>query len=190
MDALLTGLGLALPAGFNAYIPLLILGLAARYTNLITLQPPYDALSSNIGLGVIAILLIIEFFADKIPFVDHVNDLVQTLVLPATGAILMLGSTSTVASIHPGLALILGIIAAGSVHTMKATTRPAVTATTAGIGNPIVSVVEDLVALLMSLIALVAPILVIVMVLLLLGAFAWGIRRVRQRSQPRIQPRE
>jgi hypothetical protein len=190
MDALLTGLGLALPAGFNAYIPLLILGLAARNTNLITLQPPYDTLSSNIGLGVIAILLIIEFFADKIPFVDHVNDLVQTLIRPATGAILMLGSTSTVASIHPGLALILGIIAAGSVHAMKATTRPAVTATTAGIGNPIVSVVEDLVALLMSLIALVAPTLVIVMVLLLLGAFAWGIRRVRQRSQPRIQPRE
>ncbi len=190
MDALLTGLGLALPAGFNAYIPLLIVGLAARYTNLITLQQPYDILSSNIGLGIVSILLIIELFADKIPVVDHANDIVQTLVRPAAGAVLMLGSTNDVARIHPALALLLGILAAGSIHTMKATTRPAVTATTAGVGNPFVSTFEDVIAVIMSIVALIAPILVIVMVLLLLGVFAWAVHRIRQRNQPRIQHRE
>lgn len=190
MDAFLTGLGLALPAGFNAYIPLLIVGLAARFTNLITLQQPYDILSSNIGLGVIGILLIVELFADKVPFVDHVNDVVQTLVRPAAGAILMLGSTSTVASIHPGLALVLGILAAGSVHAMKSTARPAVTATTAGIGNPIASTIEDIFAIIMSILALLAPILAIAMALLLLAAFAWAIHRLRQRNQQHIQTRE
>lgn len=190
MDALLTGLGLALPAGLNAYIPLLIVGLAARYTNLITLQQPYDVLSSNIGLGMIGILLIIELFADKIPVVDHANDIIQTLVRPAAGAILVLGSTSDVASIQPALALLLGILAAGSVHTMKATTRPAITATTAGVGNPIVSAIEDVMAVMMSIIALIAPILVIVVILLLLAAFVWVGRRVRHRHQPRFQPRE
>jgi hypothetical protein len=190
MDALLTGLGLALPAGFNAYIPLLIVGLAARYTNLITLHQPYDVLSSNIGLGIIGILLIIDLFADKIPVVDHVNDIVQTLVRPAAGAILMLSSTSEVASIQPALALLLGIVAAGSVHAMKATVRPAVTATTAGVGNPIVSTIEDVMAIVMSIAALIAPALVIAIILLLLAAFAWAARRIRRRSQPRIESRE
>lgn len=190
MDALLTGLGLALPAGFNAYIPLLIVGLAARYTDLITLHQPYDILSSYIGLGIIGILLIVELFADKIPFVDHVNDIVQTLVRPAAGAILMLSSTSEVASIQPALALLLGIVAAGSVHTMKATTRPAVTATTAGVGNPIVSTIEDALAIVMSIVALVAPVLVIAIILLLLAVFAWAFRRIRQRTKPRIESRK
>jgi uncharacterized membrane protein len=78
MFELLTGLGLAMPAGLNAYIPLLAVALANRYTGLIHLAEPYDVISSPIAILVITILLVIEVFADKIPLVDHVNDLVQS----------------------------------------------------------------------------------------------------------------
>jgi len=190
MDALLTGLGLAVPAGLNAYIPLLILGLAARFTNLVTLQPPFDLLASDAGLGFIGILLAIEVLADKVPVVDHLNDVVQTVIRPTAGAIVMLGSTSQVADVSPAVALILGILTAGSVHAMKATTRPVITTTTVGIGNPIVSLAEDLVAALIAIIALVAPVLVILVIVLILAGFVWDWRRVRQKKLPLISRQE
>jgi len=65
--AILTGLGLAAPAGLNAYIPLLALALADRATTLVTLEAPYDALSSNLGIAILIVLLTIEVAVDKIP---------------------------------------------------------------------------------------------------------------------------
>jgi hypothetical protein len=187
---LLTGLGLAMPAGLNAYIPLLAVALADRYTGLIQLAAPYDALSSPIAIAVIAVLLGIELLADKIPIVDHVNDLVQSAFRPSAGAILLMASTDTVDSINPIVAMIAGLLIAGSVHTTKTSFRPVVTATTGGVGNPIVSAIEDGIAIVVTVIALVAPIIIAVVLILLIGlVFTMFRRRRRRRSleAPRTQ---
>jgi hypothetical protein len=165
MYALLTGLGLALPAGLNAYIPLLAIALADRYFGLINLAPPFDAMATPWGIGIITILLIIEVFADKVPLIDHANDLLNTAIRPAAGAILLMASTDSVSFINPIFAMCLGLVAAGSVHAVKAAVRPAVTATTGGVGNPFVSAAEDGAAIGLSIIALVAPILIALVII-------------------------
>ncbi|RIK46285.1 MAG: DUF4126 domain-containing protein [Chloroflexi bacterium] len=183
MFELLTGLGLALPAGLNAYIPLLIVALADRYTGLVHLAEPYDVLSSPPVIVILALLLLVELLADKIPLVDHVNDLIQSAVRPAAGAILLMASTEAVASINPVVAMLLGLIVSGSVHVAKSSFRPIVTATTGGLGNPVVSAAEDASAIGLSVIAIIAPILIAV-VLLALAVLAVLVLRMRlQRAQ-------
>lgn len=179
MDSILGGFGLAGAAGLNAYIPLLILGIASRL-GYADLQAPYDLLGSNVGLGVLALLLLVEVLADKVPGIDHANDLINTVVRPAAGGVLALAN-SGVGTPHPGFLLLLGIITAGGVHATKATARPLVTATTAGLGNPIISTIEDVVSFGMAILALIAPI--VVALFLLFGAFAIFllIRRLRAR---------
>jgi hypothetical protein len=132
-----------MPAGLNAYVPLLIVALADRYTGLIHLAGPYDVISSPIAILIIAVLLGVELLADKIPLVDHVNDLVQSAVRPAAGAILLMATTEPVPSINPVVAMLVGLSVAGGIHVAKTSFRPLVTATTGGLGNPVVSAVED-----------------------------------------------
>src|SRR5690349_14280166 len=168
MDGILSGFGLASSAGLNAYIPLLLLGIAGRL-GYADLNAPYDLLSSNVGLGVLVILLAIEVLADKIPGVDHVNDVINTVIRPAAGAVLFLSSNGS-GTLNPALAGLLGILTAGSVHVTKATARPVVTVTTGGLGNPIVSIIEDVLALVGSLLAIFAPLLVgLFLIALVLG---------------------
>lgn len=178
--ALLTGLGLAAPAGFNAYLPLLILALADRFTQRVDLAAPYDALSSTPAIAVLVVLLTIEIVVDKLPGLDHLNDLVQTVIRPVAGAALVLASTTGIVDLNPGLAATLGLVAAGTVHAAKATSRPAITLGSGGILNPLVSVAEDSFAALASLVAIFLPVLV----LLFLAAFAafcvWAFRRARR----------
>jgi hypothetical protein len=181
---LLTGLGLALPAGLNAYIPLLAVALADRYTGLIQLSAPYDTLSSPAVIVLLAVLLGIELLADKIPLVDHVNDLIQSAIRPAAGAILLMASTEAVDSINPVVAMLLGLLVSGSIHTAKTTFRPIVTATTGGLGNPIVSASEDGAAIALSLVALVAPVLVAFVLGALVVLALLFIRRRRHRHRP------
>jgi hypothetical protein len=176
-----TSLGLALPAGLNAYIPLLVVGLTARFTDLITLKAPYDILASDLGLIVLGVLLVIEIFADAIPSLDHINDLVHTIVRPAAGGIVMLATDGGMFSdVHPGLLFLLGLVAAGSVHTAKASTRPLVTATTGGIGNPIVSTAENLLAVAISILAILVPFVLLGIIVVLSILFArWLFWRAR-----------
>ncbi len=184
MFELLTGLGLALPAGLNAYIPLLAVALADRYFGLLHLAAPYDMISSPAGIIVITILLFIELLADKIPLVDHVNDLINSVVRPGAGAVLVMASTGAVDSINPIVAMILGLVIAGSVHTVKASVRPTVTATTGGVGNPIVSAAEDGIAIVLTLMALLAPILILgVLIALAIIIISLFRRRRRRRIQ-------
>ena len=179
MEAIFSGLGLAGAAGLNAYIPLLVLALAGRL-GYADLNAPYDVLSSNAGIGAVLVLLAIEVLADKVPGVDHVNDALNTIVRPAAGAVLALSSTGA-STLDPTLAAILGLVSAGSVHALKAGARPLVTATTGGLGNPIVSVVEDLVSVFAALLAIFAPVFVALLLLFLPIAFILLIRRLRAR---------
>jgi hypothetical protein len=178
--SLATAFGLSTAAGLNAYIPLLVVALLARLTPLVTLNEPYDALSSWWVIGTLAVLTIVEILVDKIPAADTINDIIQTFIRPAAGAILFAATTNTI-GIHPVLAGVCGVILAGGVHVVKAGGRPVVAATTAGVGNPIVSTIEDIVSFVTSVLAIVAPYLVVALVLISLALFTWWYVRRRQR---------
>ena len=171
---LFTAFGLASASGLNAYIPLLIVALAARFTSLVKLNPPYDALTSGWVIGALLVLLAIEIVVDKIPAADTLNDVIQTFVRPAAGAILFAASTNVI-NLHPIVAIVLGLILAFGVHAAKATARPVVTATTGGLGNAFVSVGEDIVATGVSLTAIVAPVVIGLLVVLVMAILAWRV---------------
>lgn len=184
MDVL-TGLGLAAPAGLNAPLVLLLVALADRFTGLVGLPADYEFLSSWPAIGTLAALLAIEEVVDKVAGADHANDLVQTLVRPAAGALVMLAVTQ--GDLSPEIAAAAGLALAGTTHASKAGLRPLVTMGTAGLGNPVVSFVEDLFAVGAVVVALVVPALVVLM-LVGLGVLAvTALRRARRRS-PRPRP--
>lgn len=184
-STIIEAFGLSASAGLNAYIPLLVVSLLAKFTNLIQLASPWDALTSWWTIGVLIVLCIVEAVADKIPAVDHVNDAVQTFIRPTAGAILFASTVGSATEVNPILLLICGLLVAGSVHTVKsAVVRPMVTATTAGTGDPVVSFAEDITAGFISLLSVVLPIVtLIVIVILVLIIASWIRRRKRARAE-------
>jgi hypothetical protein len=173
LSSLLTAFGLSSASGLNAYIPLLTVALVARLTNWIKLNPPFDILTNEWVIVALVVLLTIEVIVDKIPAADSLNDAIQTFVRPAAGAILFAASTNAI-DLHPVLAVILGLVLAFGVHSVKATARPVVTASTGGVGNAFVSVGEDLVSAGVSITALALPLLLgIVLVGLIVGLVLW-----------------
>ncbi len=171
-----TAFGLSASAGLNAYVPLLVVALLARFTNLIKLEEPWTALTSWWIIGLLVVLLIIEILVDKFPAVDSANDVIQTFIRPAAGAILFAASSNAIGHVHPVLALACGLLLAGGVHAAKATARPIITATTGGVANPIVSTAEDVVALITSLLAVLVPALLAVTLLVAVLTIAWWLR--------------
>ena len=176
--------GLSTSAGLNAYIPLLVVALAAHFPvnePLLKLSEPYDLLGSTWVILVLLILLTIEMLVDKVPAVDSLNDIIQTFIRPAAGAVLFAANAHVITDISPVLALLAGLLLAGGVHTVKGVVRPAVTASTAGTGNWLVSLVEDIIAFFVSVFSLLLPILAALglMVLFTLLFIFW--RRRRQR---------
>src|SRR5262245_14293583 len=152
MIEIFSAFGLSASAGLNAYLPLLIVAIANRL-GVIKLNAPFDALSDWWAIGVLVVLLLIEFFVDKIPAVDTINNVINTVVRPAAGALLFAASANVITNLSPVISIVLGIIVAGSIHVAKSVARPVVTAATAGVGNPVVSVAEDVLAGLTSLAA-------------------------------------
>jgi hypothetical protein len=166
--------GLSASAGLNAYIPLFVIGLLAHYTDYIKLSAPWDTLSNPWILILLGVLLIIEMLADKIPAVNHINDLIQTIVRPAAGAIAFAASANVVTDMNPVLALVCGLLVAGGVHATKAlAVRPAVTATTGGAANVPVSILEDLVSTVVSVLAIVLPILIGTLLVIVFAFLLW-----------------
>lgn len=196
---LLTGLGLASAAGLNAYIPLLALGLLARWTDLVQLPSAWAWLQDPWALGIIGLLLVVEVTADKIPGVDHVNDLLQTVVRPVSGGLVVGAGTDQASLVQDPsqwlssgdwVPVLVGAAIAFGVHLLKASGRAVVNATTAGFGAPVASTVEDVLAVGLSLAALLLPVLVLLLLVLLAVAVVRGrnrrarVRRDRQGPLP------
>ncbi|MDX9849483.1 MAG: DUF4126 domain-containing protein [Anaerolineaceae bacterium] len=172
--------GLSASAGLNAYIPLLVVALLGRFTNLIKLQQPWDGLTSWWIIGLLIVLSLIEFFADSTPAVNHINDIIQTFIRPTAGAIVFAASANVLTEISPILSLACGLLVAGSIHAVKSTIiRPTVTATTAGVGNLPISMLEDATSTIISVLSIMVPIVVLVLLIILI---AWMISRRRRRK--------
>lgn len=199
MFEVLTGTGLAASAGLNAYIPLLTVGLLAKYTELISLPQSWQWLENPFILLILGGLLAIEFVADKVPAVDHVNDVLQTVVRPTAGGLAFgaaaSAETTTVSdpaqffSSNQWVPVVVGIVISLCVHAMKAAFRAGANAVTVGFAAPVVSVVEDVVAVSLSLVAIILPIVVVVFVIGLLLVFWWAMRRRRARREARLAAR-
>lgn len=167
--------GLSASAGLNAYIPLLVVGVIAHYfPNVLKLNSPWDLMANPWILILLGVLVIIEMLADKVPAVNHVNDLIQTVVRPAAGAIAFAASAKVITDVNPILALACGLLIAGSVHVVKAAAlRPAVTATTGGAGNVPVSIAEDIASTAVSVLAVILPIIVGIMLIIVFAFVVW-----------------
>lgn len=183
LTGIFTAFGLSASAGLNAYIPLLLVGLLAKYTDLIHLNQPWDTLANPWIILLLCILVIIEMLADKLPAINHLNDLVQTLIRPAAGAIAFAASAHVVTDISPVLALAAGLLVAGTVHVAKAgAVRPMVTATTGGAGNIPVSIAEDVVSTVLSILAIIMPFLVGTLMIVLAAFLIYWIYRRSNRE--------
>ena len=180
------GLGLAACAGLRAFLPLLVVGFAGRL-ELVPLSESFAWLAATPALVVLSVAVVAELLGDKVPVVDHVLDVLGTLVKPVAGTLL---AASVLTELPPlptaVLALCTGGAVSAGVHLGKSKLRLLSTVTTAGIGNPVLSVLEDVGATLGSVAALVVPLLlaalflgVLVGLLVLLAA-----RRARAHSLP------
>ncbi len=180
----LAAFGLAAAAGLNAYIPLLLVALAARFTDWFALGQTWEPLTSWWVIGVLVLLVVVEFFADKAPAINHANDAIQTFVRPAAGALLFAASTNVVTEINPVVAMIAGLLTAGSVHAVKSVAvRPAVSLTTGGVGNTPVSILEDVVSTALAIAAILIPVAIAIMLVLMTTTLIWWLwRRERRKS--------
>jgi hypothetical protein len=187
----LTASGLALAAGLNAWIPLLVLGALDRFTDLVDLPAGWEWLANEWVLLILVVLLIVEVVADKVPGLDSLNDVVQTVVRPTAGG-LAFGSgvgASTVAVTDPEaffsspgwIPVAVGVVLALGVHLAKAGVRPAVNASTAGVGAPVVSTAEDVVSVLLSFLAVLVPVLIVIALGVMIGLVVVVVRRRRRR---------
>jgi hypothetical protein len=180
------GLGLAASAGLRAFLPLLVVGIAGRL-DLLPLSGSFSWLESTPALVVFGVAVLIEVVADKVPVVDNALDAIQTLVKPVAGTLL---AASVLTELPPLEAAVLGLVTGGvvseAVHLTKAKLRLLSTVTTAGLGNPVISVVEDVGAIVSSVAALVVPVLIAVVALVaLLGVwFVLRSRRAPRQSAP------
>ncbi len=194
---LLTALGLSSASGLRAYLPLLAVAIGSVLPgtdqgHVVALSQSFESLGSPPIIAVLAALAIGEFFADKIPVIDHLSDVIHTIIRPASGAAIMAAVSNPVSDKSPWLAAIIGAGLSLAVHGVKAGTRPVVTATTVGHGNPVVSLLEDVIVVVVGILAFVAPIIaVMLMVLLVLYAFRLlrrGMRRLSGRGRNKNQP--
>jgi hypothetical protein len=187
VTSLCAAFGLSAAAGLNAWLPLFGAALAQRL-DLVDLAQPFDDLSGTGALVVLGVLTVTDFVGDKIPAVDHALHAAGAVIAPASGAALFTGQTGAETDLPTLAAILLGGSVAASIHAGRATIRPISTVGTAGLGNPVLSMVEDVGAVVLTLAAFVVPVLaaLAVIALAVLIVIAW--RRRHRRRPPTASP--
>ena len=181
IGSVLAAFGLSGAAGLNPWLPLFASALLHR-VDVVELGAPFDDLSGTGWLVALGALMTLDFVGDKVPVVDHMLHAVGTVVAPASGAVLFAGQTGLETDIPSIVAILVGAVTAGSIHLGRASARPASTAATGGLGNPVLSFVEDLGSGLLTAIAFVLPALAVVLLVLLVVAIVRGVRRLGLRQ--------
>lgn len=158
------GIGLAASSGFRVFLPLFALSLSA-YFGMWPLNESWQWLASTNALIIFGIAAITESLSYLIPFVDNLLD---TIAVPLAGLAGTAVVASTAADLSPAVTWTLAIIAGGgaaaAIKGVSATTRMASTATTGGLANPVFSVFETGMAVVMSVLSLFVPVLAVFLV--------------------------
>jgi hypothetical protein len=194
MIEFLIGSSLAASAGLNAWMPLFLLGLADRFLPAVNLPVGWSWIGSDIALWMLGALLALEIVADKIPALDSINDVVQSVLRPASGGIVFGAGASaeTVAVDDPSaffsqntwVPIVTGVVIALIVHVTKATGRLAANTVTGGLAAPVLSTAEDGASFLLAALAIVVPMLAgLLLIGLIVAAIALFRRRRRKRRE-------
>jgi Domain of unknown function (DUF4126) len=173
-----TSYGLAFASGVNAYLPLLSFAITARWFHLYKVNPNVAFITQDWFMVVLLLLALADLFADKIPGIDHVWDAIHTVLRPIAGALVAAASDSQLSGVGIPVTFLLGAAVAGMAHTTKATTRVLSTATTAGCGNSVLSILEDIGAVITILLSLFAPYLILIVIILFALFFLLSVRRI------------
>ncbi len=182
----LLGLGLASATGLRTFLPLLMLALAAKFELFgVRLIDQMEWIVSWPAIAALATAATAEFAGDKIPAVDHFLNAIGYFVRPLAGAV---AAGSVFWAVDPTAAAIAGVIvgapAALAFNAAQTGARVTSTATTGGLGNPVVSFIEDVLAFLTVIVAFLAPIIIpIVLIVLAIVVFRLA-RRIRDRNEP------
>jgi hypothetical protein len=201
-----TPFGLAFASGLNAYLPLLAFALSARWLHLYTVNQQFNFITQSWCIAVLAILALIDFVADKIPFVDHAWNAIHAFVRPVAGAVVAVVASShalpaahiPAVTSHAGsgaaiialsaipvtgvgllVILIVGAALAFLSHHTKSTARFVSTLTTAGLLNGVLSLVEDVLVFIVILLSLFASAIMLLLLILLILALVPRFLRIR-----------
>ena len=168
-------MGFSMAAGVNLYATVAVLGLASRY-GWVTLPEQFRVFDNPWLIGAAALLYVVEFVADKVPWVDSMWDTVHTLIRPVGGAAIAVASLGDAApAIQGGMALLGGIVAASS-HVTKAGTRIAANTTPEPFTNWLLSLAEDAFVIGLSFITLKYPLVALAVTAAILVVMAMGVR--------------
>ena len=171
------GIGLAASAGLRAFLPLLVISIAGK-VGWVPLADRFEWLATWPALIVFGVAVVMELLADKIPLIDNLLDTLQVWLKPVVGALL---AVAVLTELEPLPATVLGIMAgassAGIVHLVKAKARLLSSTLTAGVGNPILSLIEDVVSLIGSILSVIVPFLIVVIVALAVTGLYVAVRR-------------
>jgi uncharacterized membrane protein len=149
--ALGLGLVLSISAGLRAFIAPFCMSAAAAL-GLVDLGDALAWMASPLAVGTFGFAIAFELLADKVPAVDHAMDTVHFLAKPAAGALVAMAMMDGADPVLAAVAsLATGGVVAGATHAVKATVRLGSTCTTVGTCNPVLSVAEDVVAVVLSL---------------------------------------
>lgn len=198
MIELVIGTSLAASAGLNAWMPLFLLGLADRLLPAVTLPPAWSWLSGDVTLWIIGALLVLEIVADKIPALDSINDVVQSVLRPASGGIafgagagaqtLAVDNPSSLFADNAWVPVITGVVIALAVHIVKAVARMTANAVTGGLAAPVLSTAEDGASFALAAAAIVVPVVAGVLLIGLIVTVIVLLRR-RRRASAAARPR-
>jgi hypothetical protein len=186
-------MGFSFAAGINLYATVAILGLASRF-QWVTLPPQFRVFDNDVVIGVALVLYVVEFVADKIPWVDTIWDAVHTVVRPLGGAFIAVATLGDASPTTEGLVALLGGALAAGTHFTKAGTRVVANASPEPFSNWILSTVEDVFVVGLGVLALKYPaaaaVVVCVGVILIVACAAWIARAVQRRwtGERRLAP--
>ena len=173
----------ALAAGVNVYATVALIGMSVRF-GWVDLPPQYDSFGSGPVIGAAVVMFVLEFFADKVPYVDTLWDLVHTAIRPIGGALIAVTSLGDASPAATGLAALLGGAVATSSHLTKASTRAVANTSPEPFSNWALSLVEDVFAVGLGYLALTHPVAALVVALGILGCIlAFSVVIVRMASR-------
>jgi hypothetical protein len=188
MLSIFVGVGLSAACGFRIFVPLLIMSIASLSGHLV-LSPEFEWIATYPALAAFSIATLFEISAYYIPWVDNFLDAFAVPAATVAGTIVM---ASVVSDMSPflkwGLAVIVGGGVAGTIQGFTSITRLVSTATTGGLGNPVVSTAEAGGSVIMSILALTLPVVAVIAVVVIIffalrKIYVWLSRRNRLQPQ-------